>query len=88
MKSALFKDIIREIKRTKSRFFSIFAIIALGAGFFSGLKAACPDMLATYGFDEGDRTPSAPLVAFAGFIRPTRRMFLLITTATQTLLRK
>lgn len=47
MKSALFKDIIREIKRTKSRFFSIFAIIALGAGFFSGLKAACPDMLAT-----------------------------------------
>ena len=47
MKSVLFKDIIREIKRTKSRFFSIFAIIALGAGFFSGLKAACPDMLAT-----------------------------------------
>ena len=47
MKSALFKDIIREIKRTKNRFFSIFAIIALGAGFFSGLKAACPDMLAT-----------------------------------------
>lgn len=47
MKSALFKDIIREIKHTKSRFFSIFAIIALGAGFFSGLKAACPDMLAT-----------------------------------------
>ena len=47
MKSALFKDIIREIKRTKSRFFSIFAIIALGAGFFSGLKATCPDMLAT-----------------------------------------
>lgn len=47
MKSALLKDIIREIRRTKSRFFSIFAIIALGAGFFSGLKAACPDMLAT-----------------------------------------
>ena len=47
LKSALFKDIVREIKRTKSRFFSIFAIIALGAGFFSGLKAACPDMLAT-----------------------------------------
>ena len=47
MKSALLKDIIREIRRTKSRFFSIFAIIALGAGFFSGLKAVCPDMLAT-----------------------------------------
>lgn len=47
MKNALIKDIIREIKHTKSRFFSIFAIIALGAGFFAGLKATCPDMLAT-----------------------------------------
>lgn len=47
MRSALIKDIFREIGRTKSRFFSIFAIIALGAGFFAGLKATCPDMLAT-----------------------------------------
>lgn len=47
MKSALLKDIIREIRRSKSRFFSIFAIIALGAGFFAGLKSACPDMLET-----------------------------------------
>lgn len=47
MKSALWKDVFREIKRSKSRFFSIFAIIALGAGFFAGLKATCPDMLET-----------------------------------------
>lgn len=47
MKSALFKDIFREIGKTKSRFFSIFAIIALGAGFFAGLKVTCPDMLTT-----------------------------------------
>lgn len=47
MRSAMLKDIFREIGRTKSRFFSIFAIIALGAGFFAGLKATCPDMLAT-----------------------------------------
>ncbi len=47
MRSALFKDIFREIGRSRSRFLSIFAIIALGAGFFSGLKATCPDMLAT-----------------------------------------
>ena len=47
MKSALWKDVFREIKRSKSRFFSIFAIIALGAGFFAGLKATCPDMLKT-----------------------------------------
>ena len=47
MKSAVIKDIIREIGGSKSRFFSIFAIIALGAGFFAGLKATCPDMLIT-----------------------------------------
>ncbi len=41
------KDIFREIRRTKNRFLSIFAIVALGAGFFAGLKAVCPDMLAT-----------------------------------------
>lgn len=45
--SAFIKDILREIGKTKSRFFSIFAIIALGAGFFAGLKATCPDMLFT-----------------------------------------
>jgi putative ABC transport system permease protein len=47
MKSAFIKDIFREIGKTKSRFFSIFAIIALGAGFFAGLKATGPDMLLT-----------------------------------------
>ncbi len=47
MKSAWLKDIFREIGKTKSRFFSIFAIIALGAGFFAGLKVTCPDMLET-----------------------------------------
>ncbi len=47
MKSALIKDILREIGKSKSRFFSIFAIIALGAGFFAGLKITCPDMMTT-----------------------------------------
>ncbi len=47
IKSAFIKDIFREIGKTKSRFFSIFAIIALGAGFFAGLKATGPDMLLT-----------------------------------------
>lgn len=45
MKTALIKDILREIGKSKSRFFSIFAIIALGAGFFAGLKITCPDMM-------------------------------------------
>ncbi|KKO54191.1 ABC transporter permease [Paenibacillus sp. DMB20] len=46
-KRALWKDIFREIWRTKARFLSIFAIIMLGVGFFSGIKATGPDMLDT-----------------------------------------
>lgn len=46
-KRALWKDIFREIGHTKARFISIFAIIMLGVCFFSGIKAAGPDMLDT-----------------------------------------
>ena len=57
MKSALFRDTFREIKRSVSRFVSIFAIIALGCGFFSGIKATMPDMVesAEKYFDEQTR---------------------------------
>ncbi|WP_151736943.1 ABC transporter permease ['Paenibacillus yunnanensis' Narsing Rao et al. 2020] len=48
-KKALWKDIFREIGHTKARFISIFAIIMLGVCFFSGIKAAGPDMLDTAG---------------------------------------
>ncbi|WKY43599.1 FtsX-like permease family protein [Eubacteriaceae bacterium ES2] len=41
---ALQKDILREIKKTKSRFISIVAIIALGVCFFVGIKATGPSM--------------------------------------------
>lgn len=44
MKNALKKSAYREIRGTKSRFFSIFGIVAIGVGFFSGVKAAAPDM--------------------------------------------
>ena len=44
---SLMKDTRREIWRTKSRFFSIFAIILLGVSFFAGLKSTCPDMKLT-----------------------------------------
>lgn len=47
MKSALLKTTLREIKNTRNRFFSIFSIVALGVGFFSGIKAAPPDMRIT-----------------------------------------
>ena len=44
MKSALKKDLFREIRRTKNRFISIMIIIAMGAGFFAGVKATAPGM--------------------------------------------
>lgn len=44
MKNALKKSALREIGKTKSRFLSIFGIVAIGVGFFSGVKAAAPDM--------------------------------------------
>ncbi|MHB8064799.1 MAG: hypothetical protein ACYDG2_19570, partial [Ruminiclostridium sp.] len=47
MKSALRKDTLRELWRTRSRFLAIFAIIALGTGFFAGVKVTCPDMKLT-----------------------------------------
>ena len=45
--NAFAKDVFREIFKTKSRFLSIFLIVALGVGFFAGLTAACPDMKLT-----------------------------------------
>lgn len=47
MKNPIIKDTYREIRRTLSRFFSIFAIVALGVGFFAGVKATTPDMKLT-----------------------------------------
>ncbi|RDY27202.1 ABC transporter permease [Romboutsia weinsteinii] len=40
MKSALNKDFIRDIKKSKGRFLSIVLIVALGVAFFSGIKTA------------------------------------------------
>ena len=45
--NALIKDTLREIKRAPGRFLSVFIIVALGCGFFSGIKATMPDMVRT-----------------------------------------
>ena len=47
MKKALFTDTRRELRLSMGRFIAIFAIIALGCGFFAGLKATMPDMVET-----------------------------------------
>ena len=44
IKKARIKNIFRTITGTLDRFFAIAAIVALGAGFFGGLEATCPDM--------------------------------------------
>jgi len=43
-KNSLFKDFLREIGKSKARFFSIFFIVLIGVGFFAGIKATAPDM--------------------------------------------
>lgn len=47
MKKVLRKELFREIWKTKNRFLSILAIIAVGTGFFAGVKVCCPDMKLT-----------------------------------------
>ncbi len=47
MKRSLLKDTFREIKNSLGRFLAIFAIVALGTGFFAGIKATAPDMKIT-----------------------------------------
>ena len=44
MKSALQKNTFIEIFKTKSRFLSIFSIVAIGIAFFAGVKNTAPDM--------------------------------------------
>mgnify|MGYP000865094296 CR=1 FL=1 len=47
MKNTIVKDTLREIKKSFSRFISILAIIAIGVGFFAGIKASGKDMKLT-----------------------------------------
>ncbi len=43
----LLKEALRDIWKSRTRFFSILGIVALGVGFFAGVKATCPDMKLT-----------------------------------------
>ena len=47
MGSAIRKNTLREIKSTFGRYFAILAIIALGVGFFSGVRITTPAMVNT-----------------------------------------
>ena len=44
MKRTMRKDLFRAVTKSMGRFLSIFLIVALGCGFFAGIKATGPDM--------------------------------------------
>lgn len=44
MNALTLKNLLREIRRTFTKFLSIFAICALGVAFFAGIRATSPDM--------------------------------------------
>ena len=44
MNALTLKNRLREIKRTCTKFLSIFAICGLGVAFFAGIRATSPDM--------------------------------------------
>ena len=47
MKKSLVKNNLKAIIKTRRRFFSILVMAFLGVGFFAGLVATSPDMLAS-----------------------------------------
>ena len=47
MTVSLWKNVCRDITKTKARFISIMLIVALGVGFFTGIKATAPSMNAS-----------------------------------------
>lgn len=63
---AFTKDIYRSIAHSWSRFWAIFAIVALGSGFYAGLRATAPDMRATADayFDDANMMDIRLLSAF------------------------
>ena len=65
---ALQKNVFREIQKTKSRFISILAIIALSTGFFTGVKASSPSMIETgRKYFEDNNLMDIRLVSSVGF---------------------
>ncbi|MBQ9003040.1 MAG: FtsX-like permease family protein [Eggerthellaceae bacterium] len=66
--SAFAKELLRSITRKPGRFLALLAIVALGAGFYAGLRMTAPDMglaLDDY-FDEG-RVYDVRVVSTMGF---------------------
>ncbi|MBP2099314.1 FtsX-like permease family protein [Enterococcus rivorum] len=66
-KKALIKTSLREIRQSKTRFFSIFGIIFLGVMVFVGLKATGPDMTQTANnYYQKQKLPDARVISTLG----------------------
>ena len=82
MNALTLKNLLREIKRTFTKFLSIFAICALGVAFFAGIRATSPDMKEagdrlynTYNLSDISVISTSGLTAGKGF-RPCVHRFL------------
>lgn len=70
MKSMLKRTTLREIKGSFGRFFAILAIVALGVGFFAGLKVAKPLMIVTADeYIKGKNLYDLRLLSTLGFVQ-------------------
>ncbi|MCL2106120.1 MAG: hypothetical protein FWH26_03535 [Oscillospiraceae bacterium] len=77
MTRALFRDTLRAIRKTFSRFISIVIIVALGVGFFAGLKSVSPNMKkAADSFYEKHRLADIVLISTVGFDEQDRAIVL------------
>lgn len=62
------KSILRSFFHSGRRFFAIFAIVALGAGFFAGMSSAAPQMRSTVdGYLDQQNTMDVELLSTLGF---------------------
>ena len=65
--SAFAKEFLRTITRKPGRFFALLAIVALGAGFYAGLRMTAPDMnLALDAYLDGTRAYDIRVVSTLG----------------------
>ena len=66
--SAFSKELSRSITRKPGRFLALLAIVALGAGFYAGLRMTAPDMdIALDRYLDATRTYDVRIVSTAGF---------------------
>ena len=70
MKKTYFKHVIREVRFSLGRFFSIFGIVALGVGFLAGLLGLVGNLASLALYETGRVREAIPLLEKAIEIAP------------------